>query len=88
MVVVVNSQDPTPPTITCPSDVTENNDVSACGAVVAFGEAIATDDMDPDVDVSCSPANNTFFAVATTQVTCTATDNAGNSGNFSLSSFR
>ena len=75
----VNSQDPTPPTITCPSDVTETNDVSACGAVVAFGEAIATDDMDPDVDVSCSPANNTFFAVATTPVTCTATDNAGNS---------
>ena len=65
-----------PPTITCPANITQNNDANQCGAVVTF-VSTATDDVGCVATVVCTPASGSFFPVATTPVTCTATDAAG-----------
>ena len=48
------------------------------GAVVRYTVS-ATDPIDPRPSVSCSPGNDTLFAIGSTTVTCTATNTAGNS---------
>ena len=62
-------------TLTCPSNITKNNDPGDCGAVATYttppaGQGCGT--------VTCDPASNSFFPVGTTTVTCTATDAGGN----------
>ena len=44
----------------------------------------ASDIVDSSVDVFCNPLSGTEFAVGTTTVTCTATDNSGNSSSVSF----
>jgi HYR domain-containing protein len=46
----------------------------------------ATDDHDPAPDVVCTPPSPSIFPIGTTQVQCTATDEAGNTttGAFSV----
>jgi hypothetical protein len=68
--------DETPPTITCPPDVVQNNDPGLCSAVVTYGDPVATDNCG-DVTVACAPPSGSVFPVGVTQVTCTATDGAG-----------
>lgn len=65
------------PQVECPDDLEQCNDPGQCGAVVSF-EATATDNCDPDVSVSCDPPSGSVFPLGTTEVTCTATDAAGN----------
>ena len=48
------------------------------GAVVTYALPAATDDESPDPAVTCDPAPGTRFAVGATVVTCTATDDYGN----------
>jgi len=80
-------QDETPPTLTLPGPIS----VSAArwfGSVVGYaGSVSATDDFDPDPNISCAPASGSTFAIGTTQVDCTATDFAGNTttGSFLVS---
>ncbi len=69
--------DTTDPTVTCPADITVNNDPGLCGAVVDFMVAELSDDR-PGVTASASPAGGSFFPVGTTIVTITALDAAGN----------
>ena len=62
-------------TLTCPGNITKNNDPGECGAIATYttppaGQGCGT--------VSCDPASNSFFPVGTTTVTCTATDAGGN----------
>ena len=38
----------------------------------------AADDRDPNPQVTCTPPSGSFFPLGLSQVTCTATDNAGN----------
>jgi hypothetical protein len=59
-----------------PVDITEVA-TSASGATVSF-TATATDDVDGSVPVDCSSASGSLFATGTTQVSCSATDAAGN----------
>ena len=68
--------DTTAPAIDAPTAV----DVEATGpdGAVATWTATATDAADPAVPVSCAPASGGTFAVGSTTVTCTATDDAGN----------
>jgi hypothetical protein len=75
--------DTTSPTITTPGDITVNSDAGRNGAVVTFN-VTARDDCQPDQPVVCTPASGSFFPVGTTQVTCTATDEAGNSATGSF----
>ena len=55
------------------------------GALVSFAVS-ATDDLDPDVAVSCSVPTPSLFPIGSTLVSCTAEDAAGNTstGAFSV----
>ncbi len=72
----INAVDTQNPTITCPADITVSNDAGQCGAIVNFTTTF--DDNCPGATLSCVPASGSFFAVGTSQVTCTVTDAAGN----------
>ena len=74
--------DTTPPVISGADDVTVT---SADGAAVPVGFTVtATDEVDGDVPVTCTPASGSPFAVGTTTVTCEAADTAGNLGTASF----
>ena len=73
---LVTVQDTTPPSVTCPSDQTAITDAS--GAQVTF-EPTATDAVTATPTITSSPASGSTFAPGSTQVTVTATDEAGNS---------
>ncbi|WP_224240685.1 FG-GAP-like repeat-containing protein [Hyalangium gracile] len=68
----------TPPTISCPEAVS----VDACaeGGPTATFNVTATDSCGA-ATVSCSHASGSQFPVGTTNVTCTATDGAGNTAS-------
>ncbi len=68
------------PTITCPANITRNNDPGVCGAVVTFPAPVAADNC-PGVVVTSVPASGSVFPKGTTTVTSTATDAAGNTRN-------
>jgi HYR domain len=68
--------DRTPPIVTVPDPITANAR-SAAGAPVSY-EAQATDNADPDPDLSCRPASGSTFPVGKTTVACVATDASGN----------
>jgi hypothetical protein len=74
--VVVTVADTTIPTLNLPADQT----LEATGAsgVVATFAATATDTVDQDVTIACSPASGDTFPLGSTPVNCTATDDAGN----------
>lgn len=70
------------PTALCPSDISVNNDPGLCGATVNFT---------PNGLDNCSvasvlsvPPSGSFFAVGTTPVTTTVTDQSGNSAQCSF----
>jgi hypothetical protein len=76
--------DNTAPLLTVPADIVATA-ASAQGALVAY-EAHAVDGIDGPIMPICTPPSGDTFPVATTQVTCTATDAAGNvaTGHFSV----
>ena len=66
------------PAISCPSDVSVNTDAGACGAVVSFADATASDNCGAaSVALSGGQAAGTFFAAGATTESFTATDSAG-----------
>ena len=83
-------RDAAPPTITMPPDVTLEA-IGASGAPHDF-TVTATDAIDGDVDIACTAASGDLFPLGpddspfTTTVSCTATDDAGNtaSGSFNI----
>jgi large repetitive protein len=79
----VSVVDTTDPVLSVPGDI-NTEATSASGAAVEFS-ATATDIADADVTVSCAPASGSTFAKGTTPVTCTATDDSGNSSEDSFS---
>ncbi len=77
---IANAQfdvDQTAPVVTVPAPMTVSA-TSTAGAAVTYVSG-ATDNLDPSPTVLCSPASGGVFPVATTTVTCEATDEAGNS---------
>ena len=58
----------------------------ADGQFLVVYQATAVDVVDGAVAVTCSPASGSTFAMGTTAVNCSATDNQGNSatGSFSV----
>jgi len=72
--VTVNETEP--PVLTCPSDMTVDNDPGVCGAVVTFTPT-ATENCGTATIVS-TPASGSTFPIGTTQVEVIATDAAGN----------
>jgi hypothetical protein len=73
----VTVEDNDPPVITCPADITVDNDPGECGAIVTFA-ATATDNCPSTVIITYSQNPGTQFPVGTTVVTATATDASGN----------
>jgi hypothetical protein len=69
---------PIHPVITCPADITVDNDPGVCGAAVTFtGALAATATGNPAPVISYSTASGTVFPVGSTQVTATATNTFG-----------
>jgi uncharacterized repeat protein (TIGR01451 family) len=85
-VEVSNVNDPTPPTITAPPNVTVSTGTavnSSCSAVVddaTIGEPTVNDNCSASFTSSGIPAGNDF-PVGTTTITWTATDGAGNTAS-------
>jgi len=77
--------DTTPPTITCPANITVSlpANSTANSMVVNYPAVTATDD-NPGVTVTSAPASGSVFAVGTTTVEATATDAAGNTSSCSF----
>lgn len=74
--------DRTPPSIVCPPNIVVNC-AGALGSAVPFAVS-ATDNCDGNVTVTCTRASNSLFAPGTTPVTCTATDDGGNTSTCSF----
>ena len=63
------------PVITCPADITQDNDPGNCNAVVTF--TVDASDNCGNVTVVSTPASGSTFALGTTTVISTATDGSG-----------
>ena len=74
--------DTTAPTIIVPANMTVAG-TSPTGAIVSY-IASASDVVDGIIAPSCSPASGSTFGYGTTTVTCSATDNAGNTSSASF----
>jgi hypothetical protein len=76
----VTVQDTTAPVISgTPANITAQG--GATGVAVTYASPTATDAVDGTDPVGCAPASGSTFPVATTTVTCTATDAHGNSAH-------
>lgn len=80
----ITVRDGTPPVLDLPSDM-RVGPTSGLSAVVTY-TATATDIVDASVTPSCTPASGAAFPIGTSTVTCTATDDAGNTttGSFKV----
>ena len=76
-------QDTTDPVVANHADVTAEA-TGPDGAVVTYTNPGATDAVDSSLTVNCSPASGSTFALGTTQVNCSATDDSGNTGSNSF----
>jgi hypothetical protein len=72
----------TPPVVIVPANMTVNA-TGPSGAVVIY-TASASDVVDGAITPSCSPASSSTFAIGSTKVICSATDEAGNTGSASF----
>jgi hypothetical protein len=79
----VSVVDDTPPTITCPDNITVTANLGRGSLVVTYPSPAAADNC-PGTTVACSPPSGSSFPVGTTHVTCTATDGSGNTTTCSL----
>jgi len=77
----VTVQDTTPPTISGVSDDIVAEATSAAGTTVSYTHPTATDIVDGNVTVNCTPVSGSTFALTTTPVACTATDAHGNTAH-------
>jgi hypothetical protein len=75
--------DTTPPVLTVPASITTDA-TQPGGANVAY-TATATDDQCGPAVLACAPESGSLFPIGATQVTCSATDGAGNSSQASFS---
>jgi hypothetical protein len=83
---LVRVQDKTPPTITCPAGpirVSCSED-GVPGAVVNYPAPVATDSCDSRLRVECDPPSGSVFPPGTTTVTCSTTDDGGNTARCSF----
>jgi hypothetical protein len=70
--------DTTAPVIATHDNITGVEATGSDGATVNYTSPGTTDAVDGNGTANCSPASGSKFALGTTTVTCSATDNAGN----------
>ncbi len=80
----VTAVDNIKPAITCPSDITVDNDTGACGAVVNFTEPEGTDNCGASTARTVGLAPGSTFPVGTTTQTYVVTDGSTNSAQCSF----
>ncbi|WP_372776780.1 HYR domain-containing protein, partial [Mangrovibacterium sp.] len=73
---VIVTDDEAPLITKCPDNVSKNVDDDACGAIVSYNNATATDNC--NATITYSQVSGSYFPVGTTTVTATATDPTGN----------
>ncbi|MCB9353729.1 MAG: HYR domain-containing protein [Lewinellaceae bacterium] len=77
----VSIEDLLPPTATCPANTTVNANTGGCIAIVNWTPPTFTDECDATPTVTSTHSPGSFFFYGPTQVTYTATDDAGNVGS-------
>jgi hypothetical protein len=75
---IVRPADATPPVLTLPGDITAEA-TGPDGAIVTF-TVTANDLVDGALTPACVPASGALFPLGPTAVSCSATDDAGNTG--------
>ena len=80
---MIFSQDTEEPSLNC-SDVTSGTDFGLSSSLSVTINPNATDNVDDMVSVNCSHTSDDIFSFGKTNVTCEATDAAGNIGNCSF----
>jgi beta-glucosidase len=78
--------DATAPDVSVPADVTAEA-TGPSGAVVTYPDATATDALSGPLAANCLPASGSTFPLGHTEVACSATDLAGNTGTGSFDVF-
>jgi hypothetical protein len=78
--VLVNVQDTTPPSITCPGPIVRNTDAGQDYASNVQIPVQVSDIADPNAGYACVPSGGTFY-VGVTPVTCTAQDASGHTAS-------
>jgi hypothetical protein len=76
--VIVTLNDDQPPTFTPPLPSPPTTEATGPGGASVSWTIAATDNVDPNPTINCTPASGSTFPVGTTPVDCTATDSAGN----------
>ena len=75
-ITVTDNEDPT--IANCPANITTSNSTNQCGATVSWPVPVASDNCNVN-SFTTTHSPGAFFALGTTTVVYTATDNAGNS---------
>jgi hypothetical protein len=76
--------DRTPPSISCPANITTTAPTGSTSVVVSY-PAPSVGDNCGTVTVACIPPSGSLFSLGTNSVTCTATDGSGNTNNCGFS---
>lgn len=74
----VTVNDNSPPSISCPSNISVNNTGGQCSRSVSYTTPTASDNCSATVTRTAGPASGSSFPVGTTTVTHQATDPSGN----------
>ncbi len=80
----VTVNDVTPPSITCPANITTDTDPGVCTAIETFTPTTSDNCPLPPGAVVCTPSSGTAFPKGTTTVNCVVTDAAGLTANCSF----
>ena len=84
---IVSIVDTTPPAISCPADITQDNDADKCEAVVAYTAPVGNDNCDGVITAVPAETNigsGNPFPVGTTTESFTVIDAAGNTSSCSF----
>jgi uncharacterized repeat protein (TIGR01451 family) len=80
----VTINDVQPPTISCPANVTAQENPAGSGTATVTYSLPTTNDNCQGVNIACVPPSGSVFPVGITRVNCTATDAGGNNASCSF----